>query len=302
MKGGLREGLRRYFLATRPCALLSSISLALTGGVIAMRLYTGFTIAGAAVTLVAAVGLSLFLAAENVFDDYLDTLRGVDMPGAPRITYNPHGFYSLGMSVGQLRNYSLALFGAGSAIVALATFLPNRPLLPLFLALGSPLLFLYPAPRGFKYGGVGEIDVLLMGILMVVGTAYAVSGALSLREVALSLPPSIITTSVLLADNMRDYKWDKAHGVRTLPVRVGMRATSALYAALVFTSLLLPAFMVWPWGLLSLAVAPMAIYSTLIVVGVVRVQLSTAVKFRFYTVLALTVTYLVALSLPRALP
>lgn len=294
----VRANLRRYFVATRPFALFSSASLALTGGVIAMRFYAGLTPASIGITLIAVVGLSLFLAAENVFDDYVDTVKGVDVPGAPRTVYSPHGLYSLGMSVEELRNYSLALLGAGSALVVATAVAFDRPLLPLFLLMGLPLIFLYPVPKGFKHTGTGEIDVFLMGVLMVVGTAYAVSGVVSLREVVLSLPPTIITTSVLLADNMRDYEWDRAHGVRTLPVKVGMRTASAIYAALVIASLVTPVIILWPWGLLSLAVTPLAVYSIPIVVGARRVPLGMAVRFRFYAVMALTVAYLVALSLP----
>jgi 1,4-dihydroxy-2-naphthoate octaprenyltransferase len=62
--------------------------------------------------------------------------------------YSPHGLYSLGMSVEELRNYSLALLGAGSALVVATAVAFDRPLTSLLnsyttksLILSSFLLF-----------------------------------------------------------------------------------------------------------------------------------------------------------------
>jgi 1,4-dihydroxy-2-naphthoate octaprenyltransferase len=267
------------------------------GGVIAMSYFCGFRPVPMLLTVMVALGVAAFQAAENVLNDYFDTARGVDAPGAPGVMTRPHSFYGLGIDLGRLKAFGVSLFAFGSALVAIATLAFDRPLLPLFLAVGAFLLFCYSGPVGLKYMGLGELDVFITAVLMVVGAAYAVSGALSLREVALSLPMAFITSSVVLADNIRDYEWDRAHGVRTLPVRIGRAAASWLYAAMVLTSLLLPAALLWPWGLLTLAVAPAAVPAVLTVLGVRSEPLLKVIRYRFYVTVLLATAYSLAIAL-----
>jgi len=221
--GGRSTGseLRRYLLATRPYSLLNSVARAVVGGVMAMSYYAGFRPLPIALTALVALGVAAFQASENVLNDYYDVKKGVDAPGAPATLHRLHSVYGLGLSLRQVRDLGISLLAFGVALVIIATVALNRPLLPLILAAGALLLISYTGPGGLKYRGLGELDVFVTAILMVVGSAYTVSGRLSWWEAALSVPMALLTASVVLADNLRDYEWDKAHGVRTLPVRVG---------------------------------------------------------------------------------
>jgi len=113
----------------------------------------------------------------------------------------------------------------------------------------------------------------------------------------LSVPMALLTASVALADNLRDYEWDKAHGVRTLPVRVGKSMGKAMYAAMVLLALALPPVMLWPWGLLVEASLPLALLSIFHVAEVYNLGLRKAVRFRFYVTIAFASLYAASIAL-----
>jgi len=297
--GGRSTGseLRRYLLATRPYSLLNSVARAVVGGVMAMSYYAGFRPLPIALTALVALGVAAFQASENVLNDYYDVKKGVDAPGAPATLHRLHSVYGLGLSLRQVRDLGISLLAFGVALVIIATVALNRPLLPLILAAGALLLISYTGPGGLKYRGLGELDVFVTAILMVVGSAYTVSGRLSWWEAALSVPMALLTASVVLADNLRDYEWDKAHGVRTLPVRVGKDMGKAMYAAMVLLALALPPVMLWPWGLLVEASLPLALLSILHVAEVYNLGLRRAVRFRFYVTIIFASLYAASIAL-----
>jgi 1,4-dihydroxy-2-naphthoate octaprenyltransferase len=117
-------------------------------------------------------------------------------------------------------------------------------------------------PKPYGYLGLGEAAVFLFfGPVAVLGTAYTQSGEASALAVVGAIGVGLLSTSVLVANNLRDIDTDGPVGKRTLAVLLGDTATRRFYAALVITPLLLSAVAgvrSWPM-LFGLLAAPLAL-------------------------------------------
>jgi len=110
-----------------------------------------------------------------------------------------------------------------------------------------------PFPLG--YHGLGDLFVFLFfGLAAVCGTYYVQAGTVSAAAVWAAVPLGVLTTNILVVNNLRDIHTDRAAGKRTLAVRLGVRRTRAEYALLLGVAYLSPALM-WlldvttPWVL-----------------------------------------------------
>ena len=125
-------------------------------------------------------------------------------------------------------------------------------------------------PLNYKRRGLGvPLVFLLMGVLLVAGSYYAVARTLAARVVALSLPVSALVSLILLANELRDYEPDRRHGIRTLTVRIGYNSAAGLYLALLAAAyagtglLWLAGIFPRPW--LVLGALPFAVPPTVLV-------------------------------------
>ena len=96
----------------------------------------------------------------------------------------------------------------------------------------------------YKDRGLGILLVFFfMGILLIGGSYYTVSGIYHWNILFLSLPFSLLSSLLLLSNELRDYEEDLADGIRTLSVRLGYNVGVKLYywmvALLYFISVLL---------------------------------------------------------------
>jgi 1,4-dihydroxy-2-naphthoate polyprenyltransferase len=86
----------------------------------------------------------------------------------------------------------------------------------------------------YKSRGLGVLLVFfLMGVLLIGGSYYTVSGEYHLDTFLLSLPFSLLSSLLLLSNELRDYEEDLAAGIKTLSVRLGYKVGVKLYYGLV---------------------------------------------------------------------
>ncbi len=86
----------------------------------------------------------------------------------------------------------------------------------------------------YKSRGLGILLVFLfMGVLLVGGSYYVVSGSYSVNIFWLSLPFSLLSSLLLLSNELRDYEDDLASGIKTLSVRIGYNLGVKLYYGIV---------------------------------------------------------------------
>ncbi len=116
--------------------------------------------------------------------------------------------------------------------------------------------------RPYGYLGFGEIAVFVFyGLVGVLGTVLTQSGPPGALAVVTAIGVGMLTSAVLVANNLRDIPTDTAVGKRTLAVRMGDRDTRRLYTALVLLPFLLSAaagLRSWPM-LLALLALPFAV-------------------------------------------
>ena len=175
------------------------------------------------VTLVLSiVGVILLHSAGNVLSDWFDYRSGVDNENAyavPNLVF--HKFEPK-----EYLRFSTFLFAAGIIVGIVITILSGPGLFIAGIA-GVLLTMLYSY---LKYHALGDLDIfLIFGVLTVLGTTYAITGRYVPEALILSLPIGIITVSVLHANNTVDTETDRAAGIKTFAMLIGLEASSRLY-------------------------------------------------------------------------
>jgi len=196
------------------------------------------------------LGSLLIQAATNMFNEYYDERRGLDVAGTVGIAGSiVHGrVHARAVVIGALFCYTVALL-CGIYLVVVGGW----PILALgcLCALGG---YLYSAgPRPIAYTPFSEATVFVfMGIVIVV-IAYAVQdpGSFPPRVPLAALPIGGLVAAILLANNIRDMNSDRRGGRRTLPIVLGREL-----GVLVYRILLLEAY-VAAAALMALDVVPL---------------------------------------------
>jgi 1,4-dihydroxy-2-naphthoate octaprenyltransferase len=181
---------------------------------------------------VAALIGSIFIQiGTNLANDYSDAKRGADVAdrlGPVRVT-------SSGLVAPRRVLYATWL-AFGVAVVAgiyLATVAG-----PVILAVGAVSIaagVLYTGgPRPYGYAGMGELFVFLFfGLVAVNGSYYVQLERLDWLPFLISISIGLLSTAILVVNNIRDIDTDRRAGKRTLAVRLGRERTRKLYVTLV---------------------------------------------------------------------
>jgi 1,4-dihydroxy-2-naphthoate polyprenyltransferase len=247
---------RALWLAARPR------TLPLAAAPVAVGTAVAFGAGGARVgPALAALGCALALQlAANFANDAFDAERGADTPerlGPPRAA-------AMGwLTTTQLRVAAFAALGAAGLAGAYLTLAAGWPVLAIGVASAAAALAYTGGPWPFGYHGLGELAVFaFFGVVAVAGTAWVQALALSAQALAAAVSVGALATAVLVVNNLRDRDGDARAGKRTLAVRIGDRATRALYAALLALAIAAPLACATVFGrpalLASLAAAPIA--------------------------------------------
>ncbi|MBQ7222095.1 MAG: prenyltransferase [Bacteroidales bacterium] len=176
------------------------------------------------ILVLALLGVVILHAAGNVLSDMYDYKKGVDSENAyavPNLVF--HKFEPK-----EYLRFSILLFAVG-IIIGLVITLLSGPALLIIGGVGVVLTALYSF---LKFRALGDLDIfIIFGILPVLGTTYAVTGAIVWEALILSIPIGIITVSVLHANNASDIQSDGAAGIKTFAMLIGGKASSILYCA-----------------------------------------------------------------------
>ena len=181
--------------------------------------------------VVALLGSILIQIGTNLANDYSDARRGADTAdrlGPVRVT-------SAGLVTP--RRVLVATWIAFGAAVACGVYLAVLAgwVILLIGALSIAAGVLYTGgPRPYGYAGLGELFVFLFfGLVAVNGSYYVQLEALSFISLGLSVAVGLLSTAILVVNNVRDLETDRRAGKRTLAVRLGRESTRRLYTGLV---------------------------------------------------------------------
>jgi len=120
-------------------------------------------------------------------------------------------------------------------------------------------------PVSYKYRALGELMLgILVGPIIVMGTYFVQTGGWDWGVFLISAALGMLISSISLVNNLRDMPDDRASGIQTLPMILGISKTKRLYYALSVAPYLAAAGAVimqpefWPVGLAVISV-PQAI-------------------------------------------
>lgn len=247
-------GARLWVLGARPRTLPAAI-VPVTVGTAAARAAGQVVWWRAIAALV--VGLAIQIGT-NYANDYSDGVRGTDdrRVGPVRLTAS-------GLAPPAAVRAAAFMSFAVAALAGLALAIAVSPWL---LGVGAACFaagWLYTGgPRPYGYAGLGEVFVFVFfGVVAVVGSTYVHVHRVTGLSLLVSIPVGLLSTALLVVNNLRDIPTDTAAGKRTLAVRAGDPATRALYVGCVCAPflLLIPIALVRPWSLVAVLALPLLV-------------------------------------------
>lgn len=213
-----------WFEAIRPFSLTASVTPVLIGAAQASR--SGQVVAWGLFPVFLLCAF-LFHAATNLISDHVDYKKSVD-----RIyTYGSSGvLVQRKLRPEEVKTAAYALYAIGFLLGLFIVAERGWGLLLLGLAGMAGGYFYTVSPVGYKYRAFGDLGVFLfMGVLLVAGVFWALTGVISFSSFLVSLPISLLVTAILYANNVRDIKHDQEAGVLTLAGRLGFIRAKKLY-------------------------------------------------------------------------
>ena len=174
-----------------------------------------------------AVSFSLHLCA-NLANDLFDYLQGTD---SETTIGGTGGLVSGAITLRQNKMALVALYALSIALTVIGVIITGLHGLWLIVAVAVFSSYFYVAPP-IKYGyrALGEVFVFLnMGLVMVEGTYYALTGGLSAQVLAIALPVGLMVAGILYYQSLPEIQTDKAAGKITLAVLLGPERAIFLY-------------------------------------------------------------------------
>lgn len=251
----MKHSLKEWILTTRPWSFPASAMPVLTTfaymtWVCSLYDLTIDWVSG----ILAVVGIVFFHASGNMLSDIRDYKKGVDKG----LCFMP--LVNGSFTTKEYLRLSLTLFAVGLAI---GFYILSRSGWPLLYAAVYGAFFTLTYAT-FKYFALGDLVIFLSyAIIPIMGTTYATISEYYVPALVLALPIGLITVAILHVNNTRDIESDRAAGIRTFAMLIGLKPSLKLYAfEVLFPFLLVIAtiFCGWlPWySLIVLLAVPKA--------------------------------------------
>ncbi len=131
-----------------------------------------------------------------------------------------------------LRNQKAGLLCIMLAILISVYFIIFRGWVLFFIIVFSAITALSynMGPINFKSRGLAMLQVfILMGIIMVQGAYFTMTGQFSTQAFLHSIPISLVISLLLLSNELRDWEIDQQNGIGTFTVRAGFKNSRYLY-------------------------------------------------------------------------
>ena len=110
-----------------------------------------------------------------------------------------------------------------------------------------------PYPLG--YHGWGDVFVFIFfGLIAVPGTYYLHLGYITKLSIYVGVAMGMLSSALLLVNNIRDIDTDQLSGKKTLAVRIGKNASRVQYMVLILLPFALPIYFWWSYNKMSLLI------------------------------------------------
>lgn len=221
---------RAWLLAARPRTLPAAAAPVLVGAALAHD-------AGAFAALPAAAALAgalLLQVGANLANDYYDHVKGADT--AERL--GPARASQSGLLPARsVRNATFAVFALAVLIGTYLVWVGGWPIVVIGVLSVAAGWAYTGGPYPLGYNGLGDVFAFLFfGPVAVVGTYYVQALDVTATAFLASVPVGLLTTAILVVNNVRDARTDAKAGKRTLVVRLGERFGRRGYALLTWAA------------------------------------------------------------------
>jgi 1,4-dihydroxy-2-naphthoate polyprenyltransferase len=220
----------------------------------------GFHLGRAVLALIVALALQVGV---NYANDYSDGIRGTDdvRVGPLRLTG------SGAAPAATVKAAAFACFGvaciAGLALIAWAG---TWWMIAVGVLAVAAAWYYTGGKKPYGYLGLGEVFVFIFfGLVAVLGTTYTQALTLSGPAWAGAVGCGLLSTALLMANNVRDIPTDRQTGKRTLAVRLGDTPARRSYVVMVAIAVVLPLLFTGehPWLWLVLLAGAVAVRPSL---------------------------------------
>ena len=204
--------MKHWILAARLRTLPAAIAPVLLGWSICEDRHTGAAVA-------ALLGAILIQIATNFANDYFDFINGADTDdrvGPTRAT-------QAGLiTPSQMKWAFIITFALTIPIIGYLTVRGGWPIIWIGIASIASGILYTGGPKPLGYMGLGDVFVFVFfGPVAVAGTEYVQSLTLSNNALLLGAACGLLSTAILVVNNLRDRETDAVVGKNTLAVRFG---------------------------------------------------------------------------------
>lgn len=234
-----------WVLASRPKTLPAAAAGVITGT--ALAFHDGYFTFGPAL---AALFVALLLQiGSNLANDVYDYERGADAGerhGPMRVTQSQL------LTPTQVKIGMAVVFGLSALLGLYLALVAGWVVVVIGLAAILSAIAYTGGPFPLGYHGLGDLFVFIFfGVAAIAGTYFVQAGTVSVAAWWMSLPIGWLIVNILVVNNLRDIKADRAAGKRTLAVRLGEHGSRLQFIVLMSLSyLILPLlvlFDILPW-------------------------------------------------------
>ena len=236
---------RFWFKNSRPHALPQSVLPALFAVCLAAN-QADFSLP---LAFLAVMGVITGNMSANLFDDYFDYkahhahYRNVLNREGFRARIGKCVYLTSGQATpGQLLGVSIALMGITFLIGGVIFYFRGMPVLAIAAITAVLAIFYSGPPLRLSYHGLGELVIgVIFGPLNMIGTYYAVCGAMDQALVLISIPIGLLVMNIIYVHSMLDVVADKKMGKHTLAAFLNR---PPLMLTVLFFILFLPFFVI----------------------------------------------------------
>lgn len=223
----------------------------------------GFHLGRALLALLVALALQVGV---NYSNDYSDGIRGTDDDRVGPLRLTGSG----AAPARTVKAAAFACFGLGAlAGLALVVWAGTWWLIAVGVLAIAAAWYYTGGKKPYGYMGLGEVFVFIFfGLVAVLGTTYTQAQALSGPAWAGAVGCGLVSTALLMANNVRDIPTDRQTGKMTLAARLGDAPARWSYVGMLAVAVVLPLFFTGqhPWLWLVLLTAPVAVKPSLTMV------------------------------------